>query len=57
MDISGKLGMSSLSTPEYLYPQKMNLIFGTIQLLVLLTTVFISTFKPWKSTKAKKKTI
>lgn len=57
VQISGKLGMSSLSAPEYLYNQKMHLIFAIIQLLVLLTTVFVSIFKPWKSTKAKNKPI
>ena len=48
MEISGKLGISSLSNPEYLYNQKMNLIFGTTQILVLMVTVFISILKPWK---------
>ena len=48
MEISGKLGISSLSNPEYLYNQKMNLIFGATQVLVLMVTVFISIFKPWK---------
>jgi len=57
MEISGKIGISSLSNSEYLYSEKMNLIFGTIQVLVLMTTIFISIFKPWKSTKTKKKTI
>lgn len=54
MEISGTLGISSLSNPEYLYNEKMNLIFGTIQILVLMITIFISIFKPWKSRKAKK---
>jgi hypothetical protein len=35
----------------------MNLIFGTIQVLVLMITVFISIFKPWKLKKDKGKTI
>lgn len=51
MEISGKLGISSLSNPEYLYNQKMNLIFGATQILVLMVTVFISIFKPWKKIK------
>jgi len=49
MEISAKIGMSSLSDSEYLYNEKMNLIFGTIQVLVLMITIFISIFKPWKS--------
>ena len=31
MEISGKFGISSLGNPEYLYSQKMNLIFGATQ--------------------------
>ena len=54
MEISGKLGISSLSNTDYLYNEKMNLIFGASQILVLVITVFISIFKPWKSTKARK---
>jgi len=54
LDISGKLGILSLSDAEYLYNEKMNLIFGTIQVLLLMFTIFISVFKPWKSKKDKK---
>jgi uncharacterized membrane protein len=53
MEISGRIGISSLSDPAYLYNEKMNLIFGTIQTLVLVITVFVSVFKPWKSRKKK----
>ena len=53
MEISGKLGISSLSDPAYRFNEKMNLIFGTIQVLVLMITVFISIFKPWKSKNKK----
>ena len=55
MEISGKLGMSSLSDQAYLYNEKMNLIFGAIQALLLMITIFISIFKPWKAKKAKDK--
>lgn len=48
MELSGKLGILSLKSPEYLYNEKMNLIFGTIQILVLMVTIFISIFKPWR---------
>ena len=48
MEISGRLGISALSDPSYLYNQQMNLIFGALQCLVLMVTVFISIFKPWK---------
>jgi hypothetical protein len=53
MEISGKLGISSLSDGEYLYNQRMNLIFGSLQCLLLMITVFISVFKPWKKKKTK----
>lgn len=53
MEISGKLGMSSASDPAYLYNEKMNLIFGVTQVLVLMVTIFISIFKPWRSKKRK----
>ncbi len=48
MEISGKLGLNSLTDTEYLYNQKMNLVFGTVQVSVLVATVFVSIFKPWK---------
>jgi uncharacterized membrane protein len=51
MEISGELGMSALNDSSYLYNQKMNLIFGSMQCLVLMITVFISIFKPWKKKK------
>ncbi|MCD4720968.1 MAG: hypothetical protein K8S13_14095 [Desulfobacula sp.] len=51
MEISGELGMESFMNPDYLYNQKMNLIFGTAQCLILMITVFISIFKPWKKRK------
>ena len=56
MEISGKLGMSSLNDQSYLYNQKMNVIFGGIQCIVLMITVFISIFKPWKKKKSKNQT-
>lgn len=56
MEISGKLGMSSLSSSAYLFNEKMNLVFGTIQVLVLMITVFISIFKPWRVKTGKRKT-
>jgi hypothetical protein len=48
MEISGRLGISALSDPGYLYNQKMNLVYGSLQVLILMVTVFISIFKPWK---------
>jgi uncharacterized membrane protein len=53
MEISGQLGMSSLSDPSYLYNQQMNFVFGGIQCAVLIIVVFISIFKPWKKKKTK----
>jgi uncharacterized membrane protein len=56
MEISGKIGISALNDPAYLYNEKMNLLFGVAQALVLMITVYISIFKPWKKKKAKGKT-
>jgi hypothetical protein len=57
MEISGKLGMSSLSDQAYLYNERMNFIFGAIQVLILVTRIFISILKPWKPRKTKNNTI
>ncbi len=57
MEISGKLGMASLGDAAYLYNQRMNLFFGTVQVLILMITLFVSIFKPWKSKKETKKTV
>ena len=54
MNISGNLGMGALGDPAYLYNQKMNLMFGMIQVAVLMITVFISIFKPWKKKSGQK---
>ena len=51
MDISGKLGLASLHDPAYLYNQKMNILFGTIQVGMLIVTIFVSILKPWKKKK------
>jgi uncharacterized membrane protein len=55
MEISGELGMSALNDSSYLYNQKMNLLFGSLQCLVLMITVFISIFKPWGKRKNREK--
>ncbi|MEI6756735.1 MAG: hypothetical protein FDX18_07570 [Chlorobium sp.] len=55
MEISGKIGISSLGDSAYLYNQTMNLWFGTLQVLILMVTIFVSIFKPWKSKKESKK--
>ena len=48
MEISGKIGMSSWGNAAYLYNQKMNLLFGSMQVTILMITIFISILKPWK---------
>ena len=53
MQISGRLGQASLSDQAYIYNERMNIMFGTVQVLVLLVTIFISTFKPWKPKKTR----
>ncbi|HWR01655.1 MAG TPA: hypothetical protein VN371_07290 [Chlorobaculum sp.] len=57
MEISGKLGISSLNEPFYIYNQRMNLIFGTLQVTLLVITLFVSIFKPWKSKKEAQNTL
>jgi uncharacterized membrane protein len=51
LEISGKLGISALSNQAYLCNEKMNFIFGMVQCLLLLFTLFVSVFKPWKRKK------
>jgi hypothetical protein len=51
LEISGKLGISALSDQTYLYSERMNFIFGTVQCFLLIFTLFISVFKPWKKKK------
>lgn len=51
MELSGTLGLDSLTSQEYLYNQRMNLVWGGAQCFLLMVTVFISIFKPWKSKK------
>ena len=55
MNISGELGLAALDDPGYLYNQRMNLWFGTLQVTVLFFTVWISVFKPWRATTKKKR--
>lgn len=49
MQISGQLGAEALNDPAYLHNQTMNFTWGTVQVAVLVATVFISIFKPWKN--------
>jgi uncharacterized membrane protein len=57
MEISGKLGISSLSDQSYLYNERMNFIFGIIQISILVSMILISIFKPWGPRKTKNNTI
>ncbi len=54
MDISGRIGIASLHDAEYLWNQRMNLLFGSLQVTLLFATLFISIFKPWKSVKGQR---
>ncbi len=53
MEVSGRIGMSSLTDQAYLCNEMMNLIFGGVQCSLLIVTIFISIFKPWKKNKDK----
>ena len=46
--ISAELRGDALTNAEYLYNQKMQFTYGTIQTVILIVTVFVSVFKPWK---------
>jgi uncharacterized membrane protein len=49
MELSGQLGLSALRNAEYLDNERLNAIWGTVQCLTLMVTVFISILKPWKN--------
>jgi len=51
MDISGRLGILSLTDETYLQTQCMNIIGGFFQCALLLCLIFISVFKPWAGKK------
>lgn len=55
VEISGKLGMAALISPDYLQYEKMHVVFSAVQILLLITIIFISIFKPWKSIRDKRK--
>lgn len=55
MNISGELGLDALGDQQYLYNQRMNLWFGTLQVAILFFTVWISVFKPWRYASHEKK--
>lgn len=46
--ISAELRGNALTNAAYLYNQKMQFTFGTVQTAILIVTVFVSVFKPWK---------
>lgn len=54
MHISGDLGLAALDSADYIYYQRMNLWFGLLQFAILVITVWISVFKPWRSAAARK---
>ncbi|MGD9210821.1 MAG: DHA2 family efflux MFS transporter permease subunit [Desulfobacteraceae bacterium] len=49
--ILGDLGLAAFSA--YLYHQKTILFWGVLQCLLLMVTVFVSTFKPWRKREKK----
>ena len=48
MDLSGQLGAAAPADAAYRYNMLMHESFGAFQVALLITTVFISIFKPWK---------
>ena len=53
MRLSGALGADALTEAAYLHNQKMNFIWGAVQVALLVVTVFVSVFKPWKNLSRK----
>lgn len=49
--ISRVEGLQALANPEYLHFKLMNGWWGAVQVLVLVVTIGISVFKPWKKRK------
>lgn len=54
MELSGELGVAALADEEYLRMQRLNAGFGAVQVGVLIATVFVSVFKPWKNLRGNK---
>lgn len=54
MEISGRLGIAALDDADYRHNQMMNLLFGSLQVAVLIATLFVSIFKPWKRAGAQR---
>ena len=51
MELSGQLGAAAPADAAYRYNMLMHEVFGTLQVSLLMVTVFISIFKPWKGKK------
>ena len=49
--LSQSLGNSALTNGDYSLYRWLNLVFGLVQFLILLTMVWISVVKPWKPIK------
>jgi uncharacterized membrane protein len=51
MDMAGAFGLEAPHMPKYQLTRTLSQVFGTVQILILFLTVWISVFKPWKNTK------
>ena len=49
MRIFGTLGIDASGDVAYVYTHKMNLVRGAGQVAILLATVLVPVFKPWKN--------
>jgi hypothetical protein len=49
--ISDSLRASALTDPQFANNLLMNEIFGSVQVVVLIATIFISVFRPWGKKK------
>ncbi|MFH1912771.1 MAG: DUF2269 family protein [Pseudomonadota bacterium] len=53
MNISGELGIAALDDPAYLATQRLNFVWGAVQVAGLVALIWISVFKPWKNLRNK----
>ncbi|WP_285907592.1 DUF2269 family protein [Pseudodesulfovibrio pelocollis] len=55
MNISGELGLAALDDPAYLANQRLNFVWGAVQVAGLVALIWISVFKPWKNLRSKRR--
>lgn len=54
MELTGELGSEALTDAQYIRSQELNFQWGTVQVGVLLLTVWLSVFKPFRNLQNRK---